>query len=110
MHERRYGYADPVRAVELVSVRSRFVGLVTKPKLPKASRVRGRATPLEWKDVWIDGRKLKTAIYDRAALGYGHVVHGPAVIGEYSSTTLVPPDCVVKVDSRLNLVLTAGAE
>jgi N-methylhydantoinase A len=55
--------------------------------------------------VWIDGRRVKTAIYDRAALGHGHVIKGPAIIGEYSSTTLVPGDFRCVVDAYLNLVL-----
>jgi hypothetical protein len=33
------------------------------------------------------------------------VIHGPAIIGEYSSTTLVPKDFRCEVDAYLNLVL-----
>jgi N-methylhydantoinase A len=71
----------------------------------QAPRKRGRPKPVDMKPVWIDGKRVTTAIYDRANLGYGHAIKGPAIIGEYSSTTLVPPDFVCRVDRYLNLVL-----
>jgi len=53
----------------------------------------------------MNGGRLKTAIYDRETLNHGQVITGPAIIGEYSSTTLVPVDFLCKVDAHLNLVL-----
>ena len=105
LHEQRYGYANRGRGVELVNVRSTFFGHTEKPKLRKFPKQRGRASSLGTQQVWIDGRRTKAAIYDRASLRHGHVVKGPAIIGEYSSTTLVPPRFRCKVDAYLNLVL-----
>ena len=104
-HERRYGYSNPAAAVELVNVRSTFVGANPKPAFKKAKKKRGRPEPLDRQPIWIDGRRVKAAVYDRSSLGYGHVVKGPAIIGEYSSTTLVPPGFECNVDAYLNLVL-----
>jgi N-methylhydantoinase A/oxoprolinase/acetone carboxylase beta subunit len=39
-------------------------------------------------------------------LGYGNRVRGPAIIGEYSSTTYVPPEFDCEVDAYDNLILT----
>jgi len=61
--------------------------------------------PVESRPVWIDRKRVKTAIYDRETLGHGHTIKGPAIIGEYSSTTLVPPEFRCRVDAYLNLVL-----
>jgi N-methylhydantoinase A len=55
--------------------------------------------------VWLGGKRVKTRIYDREKLGPGQVVEGPAIIGEYSSTTLVPPNSRCVVDPYLNLVI-----
>jgi N-methylhydantoinase A len=55
--------------------------------------------------VWLGGKQVRTRIYDRQGLGHGHVVEGPAIIGEYSSTTLVPPNSRCVVDPYLNLVV-----
>lgn len=105
MHEKRYGYANPKKDVELVTVRTTFLGRTAKPEFKRAPRLRGKPQPQEKRSVWIGGKQVKTAIFDRAVLGYGHVIDGPAIIGEYSSTTLVPPGFRCRVDGYLNLVL-----
>jgi N-methylhydantoinase A len=104
-HERRYGYANRGRAVELVNARTTFFGRTVKPKFRKAPKRRGRPSPVHSQLVWIDRKRVNASIYDRATLAYGHVIGGPAIIGEYSSTTLVPPDFRCVVDGHLNLVL-----
>jgi N-methylhydantoinase A len=58
------------------------------------------------KPVWFDGRFRNTPVYDREQLAAGARVRGPAVIVEYSSTTVVPPDFRCEVDKYLNLILT----
>jgi N-methylhydantoinase A len=108
-HELRYGYSTPDKPVEIVNVRTSFFGRSGKPKFRPAPKVRSTAKPIEVAMVWINGRRMKTSIYDRDSLGHGHVIRGPAIIGEYSSTTLVPPDFVCKVDAHLNLVMGSGS-
>jgi N-methylhydantoinase A len=104
-HERRYGYANPDKPVEIVNVRSTFIGRTEKPRFGKLPRTRGKAPSEEVRAVSIGGKKMKTAIFDRNRLIHGHEVKGPAIVGEYSSTTLVPPDFICRVDAHLNLVL-----
>jgi N-methylhydantoinase A len=107
LHKQRYGYANPERRVELVSVRSTFWGRTVKPVLEKAPKRRGDPKAVDVQPVWIDRQRVKTRIYDRAALTHGQRIKGPAIIGEYSSTTLVPIGFDCAVDAYLNLVLTA---
>jgi N-methylhydantoinase A len=104
-HERRYGYANPNKAVEIVNARTTFLGSVEKPEFRKAAKTHGKPEPVEVAPVWIGGKQIRTAIYDRDTLLYGHKIKGPAIIGEYSSTTLVPPDFACHVDAFLNLVI-----
>src|SRR5262249_47147630 len=85
-HERRYGYANRGREIELVGVRTSFVGRTKKPEFEKSRKQRGRPSPANTRSVWIDHKQVKTAIYDRSLLGCGQVITGPAIIGEYSST------------------------
>jgi N-methylhydantoinase A len=108
-HERRYGYSTPGKPVEIVNVRTSFFGRSEKPQFRLAAKVRGAAKPIEVTRVWMNGRRIRTPIYDRDSLRHGHVVQGPAIIGEYSSTTLVPPDFVCRVDAHLNLVMRSGS-
>jgi 5-oxoprolinase (ATP-hydrolysing)/N-methylhydantoinase A len=45
-------------------------------------------------------------VYDRYALAAGTRLHGPAIVEERESTTVVPPATRLDVDDDLNLVLT----
>jgi N-methylhydantoinase A len=105
-HDRRFGYSTPDKPVEIVNVRTSFVGRSRKPQFKPAPRVRGIAKPVETALCWMNGRKQKVAVYDRSSLRHGHVIHGPSIVGEYSSTTLVPSNSVCKVDAYLNLVIS----
>jgi N-methylhydantoinase A len=105
MHDRRYGHSDATRAVEIVNVRSTFFGRAPKLKFPRMKKTRAKARPLDVISAWFGGKPHKTTVYDRSDLQHGHVFKGPAIVGEYSSTTLVPPDFVCEVDAFGNLVL-----
>jgi N-methylhydantoinase A len=110
-HERRYGYADPSWRVELVNVRSRFIGRT--PGLPVRPR---REVRRDAASVSIGRRasvfpsrgrprSLTTTLYDRARLVPGHRLAGPAVIFEYSATTVIPPGWEARMDRYENLIL-----
>jgi N-methylhydantoinase A len=105
VHERRFGYASPGKDVEIVNVRSTFLGRTTKPKLQKSQRRYGKPRPVDTQPAWLDEKRVRTPIYDRSSLAHGHVIQGPAIIGEYSSTTLVPRGFRCRVDPYLNLVI-----
>lgn len=107
-HERRYGYAEAKRPVEVVNVRVRMIGLTPKPELPR-SHPRGtdpRRALTGRRRAWFGGRSMMTALYRREDLRAGNAVRSPAVISEYSGTTLVPPGWRARVDAYENLVLT----
>ena len=44
-------------------------------------------------------------VYNRYALRPGDSFHGPAVVEERESTTVVGPDSTVQVDQFLNLII-----
>ena len=58
------------------------------------------------KAVWFEGGLRTTPVYSRDRLSPGVRFRGPAVVVEYSATTIVPPDYECAVDRYLNLVLT----
>ncbi len=105
-HEKRYGHFDPDSPVEVVSVRSTVTGTTAKPELPSFRSTRRRPVPLETVPLWFGRNRLRAEVYDRGLLGCGNVIEGPAIVGEYSSTTFVPPDFFCDVDRFGNLVLT----
>jgi N-methylhydantoinase A len=107
-HQQAYGYAHPDRAMEIVKLRIRLVIEIPKPiQRPAASKARRVAKPAAatFKPVWFGGKFLRTALHERENLKCGTRFRGPAVIVEYSSTTVVPPDFECYVDEYLNLIL-----
>ena len=91
--------------LEVVSVRSTLTGTTEKPVLGSFRRRERRPVPLERVSLWFERGWLKAEVYDRQSLGHGNVIIGPAIIGEYSSTTFVPPGFQCDVDKFGNLVL-----
>ena len=105
-HMRAYGYSHVGRPIEIVNLRLRLVIRTPKPRL-RAQKIRVAApAKMKSKPVWFDGRFRATPVYDRERLAAGTRLRGPAVIVEYSSTTVVPPDFRCEVDKYLNLILT----
>ena len=107
-HEKAYGYAHAGRTMEIVNLRSRLVIKTPKPRLrpsPHKARRLAQAAILKTKPVWFGGKSLRTPIYEREYLPPGARLPGPAVIVEYSSTTVVPADFECCVDNYSNLTL-----
>ncbi len=106
-HERTYGYRHE-REVEIVNIRVRARASTPKPNIPsfeeKASEDPSGAF-LSTERTAFGGEFLETGVYVRERLRWGNVVRGPAVIVEYSSTTIVPPGWGAEVDRFGNLII-----
>jgi N-methylhydantoinase A len=108
LHARTYGYSDPSRAVEIVTLRVLAVVRTRRPKpAPEAlKRGRGLIVPIGAHRVFAEGRWRRAALVARNRLVPGDRIAGPAVIVELSATTYVPRAWTAAVDSFRNLVLT----
>ncbi len=108
LHERAYGHHDSGRRVQLVTLRVRARGITKKPGLPRLEE--GRRDPsgarVAEKEMVFRGRRVRGRLYRRELLRAGNVLLGPALISEFSATTLLPPGFRCRVDSRGNLILT----
>jgi N-methylhydantoinase A len=109
-HKRRYGYIHPNREIELVTLRLRAVIKSNQVRVgadafvrPRAKR--GRLSPPEAL-VLFDGKKQKTKIYPREDLIPNRRYKGPAIVTEYSATTVVPPSHSFRVDHAANLIIS----
>ena len=103
-HHRVYGYSNPKRATQLVTLRVRATVRVEKPSLrvPVSRRVKG-----ELRRVWIEGRWREITASPRENLGT-RALPGPALITDYGSTTLVPPGWSMRQDRAGSLILRRG--
>ncbi len=109
-HERRYGFADVARPVEIVNVRLRMVaaGEAYEPVRREIVEGDGSAACYAERPVWFDGRFVKTRLYKRDALRPGDAIDGPAMVTEYTAATVLPPGDRLRVDALGNLVVSVG--
>ena len=117
-HQRRYGYNYPARDVELVTLRlratiksqqaNRAAGHVGTGALARPGRAKpGKVLP-DRASVFFSGKKFAAAIHSRDTLPAGRKYSGPAVIAEYSATTVVPPGTAFRRDRSGNLIIEIG--
>jgi N-methylhydantoinase A len=118
-HQRRYGYHHAGREIELVTIRLRARLRTPLPSATIGTKVlrKGRVgpveksaprrfLPLERAAVVFGGKTVATPIYDRGDLVVGRRLAGPAVITEYSATTVIPPGKKFWVDEAGNLLIS----
>jgi N-methylhydantoinase A len=111
-HHETYGYAVYVEPVEIVNIHLVAWGLIRKPDMKKISPANTTPSPeaLKYsrkvffeKTEWID-----TPIYLRYALLPGNRIKGPAIIDQYDTTIIIPPEWDMQVDGFSNLCLKRG--
>jgi N-methylhydantoinase A len=111
-HRRRYGYVHPNREVELVTLRLRATLKSTHtrgadaPIRPGRAKLRGIPRPRV--QVRFDRETFPTKVHERDDLHPGRRYSGPAIISEYSATTVVPPGTRFHLDRAANLIVAIG--
>ncbi len=108
-HHRRYGYHHAGREIEIVTLRLRASLHTPRRAIESATTRKSRATsrvaPIECIPVLFHDRTLTTPVYERTDLPRNHAVAGPAVITEYSATTVIPPGKAFRLDAQSNLII-----
>jgi N-methylhydantoinase A len=107
LHEQSYGYADPGRTVEIVTLRILALARTRKPRQAAATPRRGDGGQacIAAHRIFEDGRWRRGTLYNRARLRPGDLFAGPAVIVELSATTYLPSGWIAEVDEFSNLRL-----
>ncbi|HXZ28115.1 MAG TPA: hydantoinase/oxoprolinase family protein, partial [Terriglobales bacterium] len=104
-HQRRYGYCHPGREVEVVTLRLRARIASPRPPAGRARAGQRRAAPVLRTPILFDSRRYPTPIWERDQLTPEKTYRGPAVVTEYSATTVVPPGMRFRLDRAGNLVI-----
>ena len=115
VHEREYSRRFEDSDIELPNVRVRGIGLMPTLEMPEVEQ--GRESPdaalEDEREAWfrVDGRLegVRTRFYGRAGLRYGNRLEGPAIVGQYDSTTAIPPGLAAHVDRFGNIVIEVAA-
>jgi N-methylhydantoinase A len=97
-HERLYTFAQEDTPVEIVTLRVDALGIFPQPVLPElpcggnpGGAVIGR------QPIATAAGRVEAPIYDRARLGAGDRVDGPAILTQLDATTLLLPEQVAEV-------------
>lgn len=107
LHEQFYRFKMEDSEIEIVNLRAIGYGEVPKPRLPEAalgdSDVSGAV--IDEHEVYFQGSWLRTRIYERSRLSPGNRIHGPAIVTEFDSTTVILSGYTAEVDRFLNLLI-----
>jgi N-methylhydantoinase A/oxoprolinase/acetone carboxylase beta subunit len=115
IHEREYSRRFEDSDIEIPNVRVRGIGLMPPLEMPEVEQ--GPESPeaalQDEREAWfrIDGRleAVPTRFYSRAELRHGNRIEGPAIVGQYDSTTAIPPGLAAGVDRFGNIVIEVAA-
>ena len=108
LHQQSYGYADPERSVEIVTLRVQAIARSPKPRIHRLriGKAHAGGAVISQHRIFERGKWRNAALYDRGRLVPGNRITGPAVITELSATTFLPSDWKLSVDAFSNLLLT----
>lgn len=106
IHERLYGVRFHV-PVELVALRvvARGATAPVEDAPIEALAADIRAAIIETRPAYFNGAWVDTAHYDRAKLGVGARVDGPAIIRQYDTTTVLLPGHYAEIDLHGNILI-----
>ncbi|OYU15747.1 MAG: 5-oxoprolinase [Alphaproteobacteria bacterium PA4] len=102
--QRRFGFAVSDAALVIDSIAVEAIGETTRAAA-SAARPLPAPAPLAERPVYMADAWHDVPFYDRAGLGAGWAMAGPAIIIDASATTIVEPGWAVRVDAAANLIL-----
>jgi N-methylhydantoinase A len=107
-HAQRFGYARTDAPAEVVNLRLTAIGETDKPPIQPMPLSDADASEacIAQTSVIFANEALPTDFYRREALRPGNRIAGPAIVTEFSATTVIPPNFSAVVDTYQNLILT----
>lgn len=107
-HKKRYGYSSLGQEIEVVTLRLRArVASQEKLSTTKLESSTGNLKAATAK-VWFGGKSVAASILPRNSLRVGKRYRGPAIITEYSATSVIPPGLHFQADKAGNLLIGTG--
>ena len=106
-HQRRFGYQHPGKQIEAVTVRVRATLPQQSGAIGTSDKKRARQPGAMRSPVHFEGKPVKSRILERESLPSGFSASGPAIVTEYTATTVVPPGWRLAVRDSGALLLEA---
>ena len=109
-HERIYGFRDSTAEVELGTARLAVIGVTPDLAAPEFPEGDGKPKIKGKRRLFHKGAWLNADIYDRDSFRAGDQVHGPAIIEQDDTTTILLPGWIANCDKAGNLHLERLAQ
>src|SRR5262249_35801171 len=88
-HRAAYGHANETAEIWLKELRAHITGRTAKPRIQTLTVARSGA-PEGTRTVRLFGAEAIAQVYERAALGVGQRIAGPAIVNQMDTTTWIP--------------------
>ena len=113
MHYKEYGHSHKGSEIEIVNIRVTGVGKMPKLKGSKIATGNKLEDALLKKATVIfrnrgTAEKVETPFYEREKLPVEQWFHGPAIILQKDTTTVVPPNTEIMLEACENLIIRLG--
>jgi N-methylhydantoinase A len=106
-HERRFGFCDPARPVEVVTVEVRGSTPGDWRRVARLRPARERSARPARVPVRVGGRRLEATVCPRAALP-ARPVSGPAIVTDAGATLWVAPGWTARVHANGTVIVSKG--
>jgi N-methylhydantoinase A len=106
-HDTLYGYSMRGAPVELINLRVTARGLTDKPKFERApfGGEDPQAALQDHRQAYMENGFQKVPVYDGLSLVNGNIVSGPAIVGQPTTTIIIPPDFDLMCDEFNNYLM-----
>ena len=105
-HAQIYGYSEPTVPVEIVNLRLKATGKLTRPPLsPSEGDSNSDPTPFDHRPVVLSTGLADVPFYQGEQLQPGQQISGPAVITQPDTTVFIDTSDELKVDQYRNLIV-----
>ncbi|WP_299416969.1 hydantoinase/oxoprolinase family protein [uncultured Sulfitobacter sp.] len=104
-HEREFNYRRDDAPVSIFRVGLTATGMVPKAELQTQKVVNNTPTTDVTRDVWFNGKAHTAMIFERDNLSAGATFDGPAIVEQFDSTTVIPPNTTAEVDQYMNILI-----
>lgn len=110
LHAKRFSYANPDDAVELVTLRLAAIGRMARPQISVFEPLAADGAVAGSRNVYVDGQWQNVATWRRDAIASSLEISGPAIVEEDYTAVYVAPGWSLTLGRDGHLVAARGEE
>lgn len=106
-HKREFNYRRDDAPVSIFRVAITATGMVPKAELQTHKVTHNTPDTKAVRNVWFEGKAFSAKVFERDDLSAGAKFDGPAIVEQFDSTIVVPPNTTAEVDTHMNILIRA---